>query len=67
MYGMEQLDTSIVSSKNASVFIGNPDFWKIKIYNTNYNIIYLHLKHNKEMRQYPLMLLLRFSSFFSYQ
>jgi hypothetical protein len=26
MYGMEQLDTSIVSSKNASVFIGNPDF-----------------------------------------
>jgi len=26
MYGMEQLDTSIASSKNASVFVGNPDF-----------------------------------------
>ena len=26
MYGMEQLDTSIVASKNASVFTGNPDF-----------------------------------------
>jgi len=26
MYGMEQLDSSIASSKNASVFTGNPDF-----------------------------------------
>ena len=26
MYGMDQLDSSIASSKNASVFTGNPDF-----------------------------------------
>jgi hypothetical protein len=26
IYGMEQLDSSISSSKNTSVFIGNPDF-----------------------------------------
>lgn len=26
IYGMEQLDTTISSSKNTSVFIGNPDF-----------------------------------------
>jgi hypothetical protein len=26
IYGIEQLDTSISSAKNTSVFVGNPDF-----------------------------------------